>query len=209
MKKKILSYLGIIVVTAISICLCGCEKEEADNSISGHKYSEADIKRALDISNKLNEMRRDTNEDASLNTQIYVLNQPTFPGAVGKEGAIVNFDANDNPVRGITTRTFERETGVRFDVRELTSAELAEASEALKKHYYSTMSAEDRRDIKTVVIFSESYKMAVCESVLNLRKDRNYYMLADRSAKTAGIYIEVAGVKTLIAEDKIYYSASH
>ena len=206
MKK--LSYLCAFAVIAISTIVCGCnkEKEIASGLCGTSKYSVADIKKALNIAYRVKAMRIGGSEEWSINSQIRVLKQPFFPGAVGREGAIVTFDEQDNPVRGITTRVFDRETGRPCLVRELTSAELVEASKELRGYYYTVLDAKNRQCIKTIVVFSESFKTVVCESLLNLRQDRDYYMSASLTTKNISVYMRQSGVQALIAEEKIYYA---
>ncbi len=198
--KVIKILIGITIIATIGtsgIILISRQKN--------HTYTKYDISQALNIANRVKSMRGGK-EEPTINTQIGALKQPTFPGAVGKEGAIVTFDEKNNPIHGITTRTFDRKTGKHYEVKELTSAELKEASEALQSYYYEILNFADRQNIKTIVVFSESFKMAVCESILNRRLDRDYYMGASLPKKTASIYMQQAGTKLLIAEEKIYYS---
>lgn len=203
MKK--LSCLMVFVLIVITVLFCGCSK--AGISVNGTRhYTGGDIKKALTVAQKIKAMKMCGDQEWVVNTQISVLKQPFIPGAVGIEGAIITFDKDEIPIFGITTRTFIRETGKTCQIRELSSAEIKEASPVLKDYYRNTLSAEDRKNIRTVVIFSEGFKNAVCESILNLRRDCYYYMSASQTEKTAGIYREQNGIKSLIAEDKVYYS---
>jgi hypothetical protein len=187
--------------------MVGCKgKEEVVVACCTSTYSSLNVTRALKLAYRIKAMRIGGSEEWSINSQIGALKQPYFPGAVGTEGAIVTFDEKDNPIHGITTRAFDRKTNRPCLVREFTSAELAEASKELKEYYYTVLDAKSRRDIKTIVIFSDSFRTAVCESLLNLRHDTDYYMGASLTTKNASIYRKQSGVQTLIAEEKIYYA---
>lgn len=202
---KTLSYLMVVTCMATSMVFCGCSKAGA--SVNGTKhYSGEDIQKALTIAQKIKALKMGGDQEWVINTQIGVLKQPFFPGAVGEEGAIVTFDEKDNPIRGITVRTFIRETGKPCEIHELLTAEIVEAHAELRDYYRNTLSVEDRKSIKTIVVFSEGFKDAVCESILNLRQDCDYYMSANKTDKTAGIYRVQSGIKSLIAENKVYYS---
>ncbi|MCX6720348.1 MAG: hypothetical protein NTW11_00895 [Candidatus Staskawiczbacteria bacterium] len=200
-----LSYLCATAIIAISMVGCRNKEEIITVNCTG-KYSSADVQRALRVAYRVKSMPISKVQVGVVNTHIGALKQPYFPGAVGTEGAIVTFDEKDNPIVGITTRVFIRETGEHCQVRELTSAELAEASKELKKFYHTTLDGKSRQRIKTVVIFSDNFRTAACESLLNLREDCDYYMQASLKTKNASIFKEHAGGQTLIAEEKIYYS---
>ena len=142
--------------------------------------------------------------DPSLNSCLMALEQPDFRGAIGEEGGIIAFDDQDNPTHGRTTRIFNSENGQTMYVRGLTDEEIKSSAEELTKYYRKVVGAESRKTIKVIVIFSNTFKIAACESVLNEDPRKDYYMSVDIRTKAAKLYRVEGDKNFLLAGEQIY-----
>lgn len=129
----------------------------------------------------------------------FVLQQPTLTGVVGEEGGFIHFDEQFNPIWGITTRVYDNKTGQEIPNRWLTKKELTQAIPFLKGYF-----REYNKDaiVKNVdLIYSNSFKDAICKSLLNKDMTRPYTISGKE--KVLSIYRIDNGKKRLIAAEGI------
>ncbi len=159
---------------------------------------EPDIERARKAVKVL--LRATGKDNVVLNTCALAIRQPDFSGVVAEEGCIVMFDDKGELVFGITTRIYDYKTGRKVQNRSLTRRELKNASSSLKSYYEGL---DIPSYIRTIVVFSDSFKAAACEAILNMAEGREYFLEAE--GKVAKIYRVENGERELIAAEMIYY----
>lgn len=136
----------------------------------------------------------------SLNSCAFAIQQPDFPAVIGEEGCIVKFDDKGEPIFAITTRVHDYKTGIEIRNRQLTDREIKQAASSLRDYYQSLGLPSD---LRTIVIFSNSFRAAACEAVLNMAQGKEY--LLKREGKIAKMYKVENGQYELIAAEMIYY----
>lgn len=114
----------------------------------------------------------------------FVLQQPTLTGVVGEEGGFIHFDEQFNPIWGITTRVYNNKTGRKIPNRWLTKKELTQATPSLRGYFKEY--DKDAIAKKVDLIYSNSFKDAVCKSLLNNDMTRPYTI--DGKGKVLSIY---------------------
>ena len=169
------------------------------------KIDQAKIEKAIKtgrwIKDRLEKLGK---SDVGFNSCLMAVEQPDFSGVIGEEGCVIAFDDQDNPTHGRTTRIFNSENGQTMYARGLTDEEIKSSAKELKNYYQKVVNAESRKTIKMIVIFSNTFKMAGCESILNEDRGKDYYMKADARTRTAKLYRVEGDKQTLIAEEEIY-----
>jgi len=189
---------GQVILVVFMLFVSSCKQKQEELTPQQRAY-----KSAAAVGEKLVEMKG--NSDPSVNTCLSAVKQPEFLGAIGREGAIIKFDQQDNPVEGITTRTFDRSTGKFFDVRELTPVEISSSAVELKDYYRTVLNSAQRKKIKTIVIFSETFKKAACDALLNMDDGVDYYLEGDIKTGLATVHRVAGGKRKIVAQEKIYY----
>jgi len=159
---------------------------------------ELDVKQARKVAKAL--LETIGKDNPALNVCAYAVRQPDFSGVVAEEGCVAKFNDDGEVIYGITTRVYDYKTGQKIRNRSLTERELKNANSALKS-YYEDLNIPS--DIKTIVVFSDSFKAAACEAILNMAEGKKYFLEAE--GKVAKMYKVEDGERELIASEMIYY----
>jgi hypothetical protein len=142
-----------------------------------------------------------TQDDWAQNTCTNAIKQPSFTPVIDREGAIITFNMQGNPVHGITTRAYDPVLKKSISIRELTRAELDEGASLLQQYYRVFIN----KGITTVVVHCNDLKQAAEKALNNTQSDLNYFMEADIRTGLCQVFKETGGVSELIASEKVYY----
>jgi len=131
-----------------------------------------------------------------------ILNEPDFSGHLKEWGAIVQFDSAGNIKEVRTLKTVDFSSGNRYNVRAYTEQEIASCR---------TQILNRRKQLGVPIdmafpIFSESFKLAVAEAVLNDSSVKTYTIGRGSGLEQDELQvIEFTGIsRNVIAADALY-----
>ncbi len=223
-KSQMFAQCGALLMTIFLLSGCSRSSEKSERLVPRGKDTPADLRnvleqpipketnakiaRALRVAEALKRLKGDS--DIALNTCAGALEQPQFTGTLGREGAVVLFDERDEPIKAMTTREIDYETGAQFRARPYTDAELRESADQLKSYFATLQSRYPAiRSLtgssRCVPIFSQSFRLAACDVLLNADQSVEYYLHSSLLTKSAQVVRSGPAGSKVVASEVIYY----